>query len=80
MGKAQEMLKELIDKGDIEALSSKENLEKTLNAMGCVQEEIEEVISEFKGFPLDDEDLMAVTGGGGSSHAAGQDPVKTVRY
>ena len=28
MGKAQEMLKELIDKGDIEALSSKENLEK----------------------------------------------------
>ena len=80
MGKAQEMLKELIDKGDIEALSSKENLEKTLNAMGCVQEEIEEVISEFKGFPLDDEDLMAVTGGGGSSHSAGQDPAKTVLY
>lgn len=76
MGKAHDILKKLIDNGDIEALSSKENLEKTLNAMGCVQEEIEKVISEFKGFPLDDEDLMAVTGGGSTAHPQRYDPAK----
>ena len=64
MGKAHEIIKGLIDNGNIEALSSKENLEKALNASGCVKEEIEELISEFKGFPLDDEDMMAVSGGG----------------
>ncbi len=76
MGKAQEIIKELIDSGDLEALSSKENLEKALSLRGCLQEEIEKVISEFKGFPLDDEDLMAVSAGFGIAKLRSIDPTR----
>ena len=63
MEKGYEVMKQLVESGDFEALSSKEDLEKVLLEHGCSKEEIEEILSEFGGFPLDDEDLAAITGG-----------------
>lgn len=67
MEKGYEVMKQLVESGDFEALSSKEDLEKVLLEHGCSKEEIEEVLSGFGGFPLDDEDLAAITGGFSSS-------------
>lgn len=63
MRKGQEILKQLLESGNDEALASTENMEKALKDQGCTQEEIESVLSEFGGFPLDDEDLAAIAGG-----------------
>ena len=64
MDKGHEVLKQLVESGEFEALISKEDLEKTLLEHGCSKEEIESVLSEFEGFPLDDDDIEAITGGG----------------
>lgn len=79
MSKEQEIIKQLIDDGDVDTLSSKENLEKKLLECGCSQEGIDEAMAEFKGFPLDDDDLMAIVGGMSTFSAATKgDPVKTI--
>lgn len=67
MDKGHEVIKQLVESGEFEALISKEDLEKTLLEHGCSKEEIESVLSEFEGFPLDDDDIEAITGGGGMS-------------
>lgn len=59
----KEALKKIIDEGNDEALSSKEALESALGEYGLTKEEIEQAMSEFDGFPLDDDDLMMISGG-----------------
>ena len=72
MDKVHEVIKQLVEKGDFEALSSEEALEKALLEQGCSKEEIEDVLSEFVGFPLDDDDIEAITGGGPMSRGGFQ--------
>lgn len=63
MSKVQEIMKQLMENKDQEAFSSEENLRKTLGEHGCSPEEIDEVLAGFDGFPLDDDDLEAASGG-----------------
>ena len=63
MSKVQEIMKQLMENKDQEAFSSEENLRKTLGERGCSPEEIDEVLAGFDGFPLDDDDLEAASGG-----------------
>ena len=74
MSKGHEILKQLLESGSDEALASKENMEKALKEQGCTQEEIDSVLSEFGGFPLDDEDLAAIAGGLSSVRPGIRDP------
>lgn len=74
MSKGHEILKQLLESGSDEALASKENMEKALKEQGCTQEEIDSILSEFGGFPLDDEDLAAIAGGLSSVRPGIRDP------
>ncbi len=64
MSKAQEIMKQLLDNEDYEAISSEENLRKALGERGCDPEEIDGLLAGFNGFPLDDDDLDAAAGVG----------------
>ncbi len=64
MSKAQEIMKQLMESKDQEALASEENLRKALGERGCDPEEIDGILAGFNGFPLDDSDLDDVAGGG----------------
>ena len=64
MSKAQEIMKQLMESKDQEALASEENLRKALGERGCDLEEIDGILAGFNGFPLDDSDLDDVAGGG----------------
>ena len=70
MGKAQEIIRQLLENENYGALASEENLRAALKAQGCAEEEIDEVLAGFGGFPLDDDDVDAVAGGLGSISAA----------
>ena len=74
MSKAQEIMKQLLESEDYEALSSEENLRKALVERGCGPEEIDSILAGFHGFPLDDDDLDAAAGGAGMSRSQGYDP------
>ena len=63
MSKWQEVLKQHLQRGEDAVLVSKENLESALAEHGCTREEIDIALSEFGGFPLDDDDLEMITGG-----------------
>ena len=63
MSKVQEIMKQLLESENYEALSSEENLRKALGERGCDPEEIDGLLAGFNGFPLDDDDLDAVAGG-----------------
>ena len=63
MSKAQEIIRQMLENGNYEALASEENLKAALEAQGCTGEEIAETLAGFSGFPLDDDDLDAVAGG-----------------
>ncbi len=69
MSKAQEIMKQLLESEDYEAISSEENLRKALGERGCDPEEIDGLLAGFNGFPLDDDDLDAAAGGGSMSAA-----------
>ena len=69
MSKAQEIMKQLLDNEDYEAISSEENLRKALGERGCDPEEIDGLLAGFNGFPLDDDDLDAAAGGSSMSAA-----------
>lgn len=64
MSKVQEIMKQLLDSGNSEALASEENLRKALGEQGCSPEEIDGILAGFNGFPLSDDDLDAAAGGG----------------
>ena len=70
MSKTQEIIRQLLENGNYEALASEENLKAALEAQGCTGEEIAETLAGFSGFPLDDDDLEAVAGGLGASRGA----------
>ena len=68
MSKWQEVLKQLLERGEDAVLVSKETLESALAEHGCTREEIDEALSEFGGFPLDDDDIEMLIGGSGTPH------------
>ena len=63
MSKTQEIIRQLLENGNYEALASEGNLKAALEAQGCTPEEFAEALAGFSGFPLDDDDLDAVAGG-----------------
>ena len=80
MSKTQEIIRQLLENGNYEALASEENLKAALEAQGCTGEEIAEALAGFNGFPLDDDDLDAVAGGAGISRTPPFDPRSTEIY
>ena len=63
----KELIKKLIDAGKPEALNSLEELKKAAGELGYTEEQVEEALEDFDGFPLDDEDLEEITGGAGTA-------------
>lgn len=61
--KIDEILKEILSEGNEGALASKDALAQALKDKGCAEEEVRTVMDNFSGFPLDDDDLAAITGG-----------------
>lgn len=61
----KELIKKLMDAGKPEALNSLEELKKAAEELGYTEEQVEEALEGFDGFPLDDEDLEEIAGGGG---------------
>ena len=74
MSKTQEIIRQLLENGNYEALASEENLKAALEAQGCTGEEIAEALAGFNGFPLDDDDLDTVAGGASTGRAISIDP------
>jgi len=65
----EEILKEILSAGDERVLSSTDAFAQALKEKGCTEEEVRTVMDNFSGFPLDDDDLAAITGGGGVSRS-----------
>jgi hypothetical protein len=61
--KLESVLTELLASGNADVLASKEGFDAALREKGCSPEEIETVLKSFSGFPLDDDDLAAISGG-----------------
>ena len=59
----KELIKKLIDAGKTAALNSLEEFKKAAGELGYSEEQVEEALEDFDGFPLDDEDLDEITGG-----------------
>ena len=59
----KEILKKLIDAGKMEALNSLEEFKKAAAELGYSEEQVEDALEDFDGFPLDDDDLEEITGG-----------------
>ena len=69
MKQTQEIIRQLLESENYEALASEGNLKAALEAQGCTAEEIAEALAGFSGFPLDDDDLDAAVGGAGANRA-----------
>ncbi|MBQ7615296.1 MAG: hypothetical protein IJU77_09635 [Butyrivibrio sp.] len=65
--KMKEIFKKLIDSGKSDALDSLENMTNAAKELGYSEEEIDEALEGFEGFPLDEDDLLEITGGMGYS-------------
>ncbi|MCR4787435.1 MAG: hypothetical protein K5888_02510 [Lachnospiraceae bacterium] len=61
----KELIKKLIDAGKQDALNSLDELKKVAKELGFSEEQVKEALEGFSGFPLDDDDLEEITGGGG---------------
>ena len=59
----KELIKKLIDAGKPEALNSLEELKKAAGELGYTEQQVEDTLEDFDGFPLDDEDLEEIAGG-----------------
>ena len=66
----KELIKKLIDAGKPEALNSLEELKKAAGELGYTEEQVEDALEDFDGFPLDDEDLEEIAGGVHTRHSA----------
>ncbi len=64
----KELFKKLIEAGRKDALESLEKLTEAAKEIGYTQEQIDEALEGFVGFPLDDDDLMEITGGRSNPH------------
>ena len=60
----KELMKKLMDAGKTGAFESMEAFIAAAKDLGISQEEIDEAIANFDGFPLDDDDLDEIAGGG----------------
>ena len=59
----KEIFKKLIDSGKSDALDSLENMTNAAKELGYSEEEIDEALEGFEGFPLDEDDLLEIIGG-----------------
>lgn len=57
------LLKDLLKSGDPAVFDSLDEFMAAAKAKGYSDEEIEEALADFDGFPLDDDDLEEVAGG-----------------
>lgn len=61
----KEIFKKLQEAGRKDAFDSLENLTAAAKDLGYTEEQLDEALDGFKGFPLDDDDLEEITGGFG---------------
>ena len=59
----KELFKKLLKFGDISAFDSQDKMKKAAYELGYTEEQVENALNEFSGFPLDDDDLDAIAGG-----------------
>lgn len=65
----KELMKKLMEAGKKDAFGSLDELIEAAKELGYTEEQIDEALDGFEGFPLDDDDLNEITGGFGSSHS-----------
>lgn len=59
----KELFKKLLDSGSVGAFDSLDNMKKAAYELGYTEEQVEDALDDFSGFPLDDDDLEEVAGG-----------------
>lgn len=59
----KELMKKLMDAGRKDAFNSLDELVAAATELGYTEEQINDLLDEFDGFPLDDDDLEEITGG-----------------
>lgn len=59
----KELLKKLMEAGKKDAFNSLDELVSAAKEIGYTEEEVNAVMDDFDGFPLDDDDLDEITGG-----------------
>ena len=74
----KELLKKLMEAGKQDALDSLEALTQAAKEIGYTQEQIDEALDGFIGFPLDDDDLEEIAGG--MSHPAITNTIRKEHY
>ncbi len=59
----KELFEKLIAAGKADALESLESMKKAAAELGYTEEQIEKALSDFDGFPIDDDALSEIAGG-----------------
>ncbi|MDO4332258.1 MAG: hypothetical protein Q4C58_06165 [Eubacteriales bacterium] len=59
----RELMKKLMEAGKADALNSLDEFMEAAKELGYTQEQVEEALDDFDGFPLDDDDLDEIVGG-----------------
>lgn len=75
-----ELVNKLIEIGKQDALESKESALAAAIELGYSEEDARKMLDSFDGFPLDDDDLFDVDGGGGISRPIILGAVDTGKY
>lgn len=75
-----ELVKKLIESGKQDALESKESALAAAIEIGYSEEDARKMLGSFDGFPLDDDDLCDVDGGGSISRSTHFGGVDSDRY
>lgn len=65
----KELLKKLKENNRLDALESEETLQKAAAELGYTKEQIDTMLSELDGFPINDDMLDKITGGWGEISA-----------
>ena len=58
----KELIQKLKETNRLEALDSLESLQKAAGELGFTEEDVMKFMEDFKGFPLDDDDVEEITG------------------
>lgn len=64
----KELMKKLMEAGRKDAFNSLDELIAAATELGYTEEQMNDLLDEFDGFPLDDDDLEEITGGGPVFH------------
>lgn len=59
----KELFKKLLKSGSIRAFDSLDKMKKAAYEFGYTEEQVENALNDFSGFPLDDDDLDEIAGG-----------------